>query len=124
MTLFFYHALFSFPFNSFVTFKQMNTKSYLLLSYEERTYQSLALSNYIFFQIIGVDLTDEGKYTCIADNGRGIPAEAEMNLGVDNAKDLPAQIVEPESSDLVMSLGVPAHFKCLAFGYPKPTVTW
>ena len=78
----------------------------------------------LLLQIIGVDLTDEGKYTCIADNGRGIPAEAEMNLGVDNAKDLPAQIVEPESSDLVMSLGVPAHFKCLAFGYPKPTVTW
>lgn len=71
-----------------------------------------------------MDLSDEGKYTCIADNGRGIPSEAQLTLAVDNARDLPAQIVEPESSDLVMSLGVPAHFKCLAFGHPKPTVTW
>ena len=78
----------------------------------------------LFLQIIGVDRSDEGKYTCIADNGRGVPAEADITLGVDNPRDLPAKIVEPETSDLIMSIGAPAHFKCLAYGHPKPTVTW
>ena len=47
-----------------------------------------------------------------------------MTLAVDNPTEIPAQIVKPESSDVVMSLGAPAHLKCLAYGYPKPTVTW
>ena len=75
-------------------------------------------------QIIGVDLSDEGEYTCLADNGRGVPADAKITLAVDNPVELPAQIVESSSSDLVMSLGSPAHLKCLAYGHPKPTVSW
>lgn len=69
-------------------------------------------------------MNDEGSYTCLADNGRGIPAEATVTVAVDNPAEIPAKIIQPQSSDLVMSLGAPAHLKCLAYGYPKPTVTW
>ena len=75
-------------------------------------------------QIIGVDLSDEGEYTCIADNGRGVPDDAKITLAVDDPVELPAQIIDSSSSDLVMSLGSPAHLKCLAYGHPKPTVSW
>ena len=71
-----------------------------------------------------MDVSDEGAYTCLADNGRGIPAEATITLAVDNPVEIPARIVQPSRSDMVMSLGAPAHLKCLAFGYPKPVVTW
>jgi hypothetical protein len=73
---------------------------------------------------VGVDISDEGVYTCLADNGRGVPAEASATLAVDTPVEIPAAILDPSSSDLVMSLGSPAHLKCLAYGYPKPTVTW
>ena len=75
-------------------------------------------------QIVGVDINDEGEYTCLADNGRGVPAEAKVTLAVDSPSEVPAQIVEPEQREIVLSLGVPAHLNCLAYGYPKPTVTW
>ena len=75
-------------------------------------------------QIIGVDLSDEGEYTCIADNGRGVPDDAKITLAVDDPVELPAQIIDSSASDLVMSLGSPAHLKCLAYGHPKPTVSW
>ena len=71
-----------------------------------------------------MDISDEGVYTCLADNGRGVPAEAEITLAVDSPTEVPASIVAPEAAEVVLSLGSPAHLNCLAYGYPKPTVTW
>jgi hypothetical protein len=44
-------------------------------------------------------------------------------LSVDEPRDLTAKIVETDP-DIVMSLGSPATLYCLAYGFPKPTVTW
>lgn len=74
-------------------------------------------------QIVGVRREDEGTYDCFADNGLGPPVSKQLILSVDEPKDLAAQIVETDP-DIVMSLGSPATLYCLAFGFPKPTVTW
>ena len=79
---------------------------------------------FTFLQIVGVDSTDEGVYTCIADNGRGIPAEATVTLAVDPATEIAANIVETRDNDIVLSLGAPANLHCMAYGHPKPTVSW
>eukprot|EP00094_Tigriopus_californicus_P005670 TCALIF_05465-PA protein Name:"Similar to Ppn Papilin (Drosophila melanogaster)" AED:0.16 eAED:0.17 QI:0/0/0/0.82/0.81/0.82/34/0/2463 len=74
-------------------------------------------------QIVGVDPSDEGVYTCLADNGRGIPAEATVTLAVDSPVDLMARVI-PTEPEVYLSLGVPAILHCLAYGHPRPSVTW
>lgn len=44
-------------------------------------------------------------------------------LSVDSPRELGARIVKTDS-DVTMSLGSPAKMYCLAYGFPKPTVTW
>ncbi len=41
-----------------------------------------------------MDLRDEGLYTVLADNGRGLPADARVTLAVDDAleKQIPGEI--------------------------------
>jgi hypothetical protein len=36
-------------------------------------------SEMFFLQIVGVDVSDEGVYTCFADNGRGVPPQAQVS---------------------------------------------
>ena len=74
-------------------------------------------------QIVGVRREDEGQYECLADNGLGPPVSSPVVLAVDQPRDLPARIMETDP-DLVMSLNAPATLYCLAYGFPKPTVTW
>ena len=74
-------------------------------------------------QIVGVRREDEGSYECFADNGLGPPVSQTVVVAVDQARDLPARILETEP-DIVMSLNAPATLYCLAYGFPKPTVTW
>ena len=38
----------------------------------------------MFCQIIGVEIADEGAYSCVADNGRGVPPQAQVTLAVDS----------------------------------------
>ena len=38
---------------------------------------------YLFcLQIVGVDVSDEGVYTCFADNGRGVPPQAQVPVNL------------------------------------------
>ena len=41
-----------------------------------------------------MDLSDEGLYTVLADNGRGLPADARVTLAVDDAleKQIPGKV--------------------------------
>lgn len=74
-------------------------------------------------QIVGVRREDEGDYECIADNGVGAPVTATVTLSIDTPRDLGARIVET-GGDITLSLGSPATLYCLAYGFPRPTVTW
>jgi len=74
-------------------------------------------------QIIGVRSDDAGSYSCFADNGHGPPTEQVLHLQVEAPEEIPAKIVEAEGSSII-SLGAPASLVCLAYGYPRPTVTW
>lgn len=74
-------------------------------------------------QIVGVAREDEGRYDAFADNGLGAPVTQYVVLSVDSPRDLPARIVDTDA-DVTMSLGSPAKLYCLAYGFPKPTVTW
>jgi hypothetical protein len=74
-------------------------------------------------QIVGVSREDEGTYDCYADNGLGVPVSAAVTLSVDSPRELAASIVDT-GADVTMSLGSPAKLYCLAYGFPKPTVTW
>ena len=64
-----------------------------------------------------------GIYTAIADNGRGYPAEITVTFAIDEPLETPAAIAETDG-EIFMSLGAPAILHCMAYGYPKPTVTW
>merc|ERR1719220_2161279 len=55
--------------------------------------------------------------------GLGGPVTQHVVLSVDAPRDLPARIVDTDA-DVTMSLGSPAKLYCLAYGFPKPTVTW
>ena len=74
-------------------------------------------------QIVGVRREDEGTYDCFADNGLGPPVSQQVVLAVDKPRDLAAKIMETPG-DIVMSLNAPATLYCMAYGFPKPTVTW
>ena len=41
------------------------------------------LQHFILLQIVGVESDDAGEYVCLADNGRGVPADARVTLTVD-----------------------------------------
>ena len=43
------------------------------------------MNQFSHFKIIGVEKSDEGLYTVLADNGRGLPADARVTLKVDNS---------------------------------------
>ena len=74
-------------------------------------------------QIVGVRREDSGTYECVADNGRGPPVTVAIVLTVEGPRDLGARIVETDPN-VIMSLGAPATLYCLAYGWPRPTVTW
>ena len=74
-------------------------------------------------QIVGARREDDGRYDCYADNGRGPPISVTLTLTVSEPRDLAASIKETDKN-VVMSLGAPATLFCLAYGWPKPTVTW
>ena len=52
-----------------------------------------------------------------------MPVTQSVVLSVDSPRELGARIVKTDS-DVTMSLGSPAKMYCLAYGFPKPTVTW
>ena len=84
---------------------------------------SAAYPNQIYLQVVGVRSEDQGRYDCYADNGRGPPVSAVIVLSVNQPRELAANIIETDP-DVIMSLGAPATLYCLAYGWPKPTVTW
>ena len=52
-----------------------------------------------------MDLSDEGLYTVLADNGRGLPADARVTLAVDDSleKQIPGEVTK-FNSDYIMKI--------------------
>ena len=50
-------------------------------------------------QVIGVEISDEGVYTVLADNGIGVPADASVELRVDDSltKRIPGMLSKREN---------------------------
>ena len=50
-----------------------------------------------------MDLSDEGLYTVLADNGRGLPADARVTLAVDDAleKQIPGKVTKFNSDYII-----------------------
>ena len=53
-----------------------------------------------------MDLSDEGLYTVLADNGRGLPADARVTLAVDDAleKQIPGKVTKFNSDYIIKIL--------------------
>ena len=49
----------------------------------DRKKKKSVIANFILLQIVGVESDDAGEYVCLADNGRGVPADARVTLTVD-----------------------------------------
>ena len=52
-----------------------------------------------------MDLSDEGLYTVLADNGRGLPADARVTLAVDDTleKQIPGKVTKFNSDYIITS---------------------
>ncbi|KAF9413443.1 hypothetical protein HW555_008335 [Spodoptera exigua] len=66
---------------------------------------------------------DSGVYICVADNGLGI-ATQEIHLVVNDPVRAPVGIAGDENAVVTGELGSPLTVRCLAYGYPPPTVFW
>ncbi|CAF4798136.1 unnamed protein product [Pieris macdunnoughi] len=74
-------------------------------------------------EIVSLYRNDTGVYICIAQNSLGT-ARQEVNLQVDDPVDDPAGISNVPNEIIYGSLGEPLNIRCLAFGYPPPSIYW
>ncbi|XP_035795510.1 papilin-like isoform X2 [Anopheles albimanus] len=75
-------------------------------------------------QIVQVNRTDSGTYTCIADNGVSEPVLREVQLTVNDPIPRDAYIAGNSNDSQVVQLEGPASLRCAAGGYPLPVVSW
>ncbi|XP_061384586.1 papilin isoform X3 [Danaus plexippus] len=74
-------------------------------------------------EIVSLYRNDSGVYICVADNGLGI-ARQEINLQVEDGVDGPAGIAGLTDTVVVGELGQPLSVRCMAYGYPTPSIYW
>ncbi|KAH9633694.1 hypothetical protein HF086_009028 [Spodoptera exigua] len=74
-------------------------------------------------EIVSLYRNDSGVYICVADNGLGI-ATQEIHLVVNDPVRAPVGIAGDENAVVTGELGSPLTVRCLAYGYPPPTVFW
>ncbi|CAH1399411.1 unnamed protein product [Nezara viridula] len=75
-------------------------------------------------QVIGLEKSDAGTYTCTASNGIEPDATRDYKLTVHDGVRRDAAVVGEENTDMVVSLGNPATLTCYAIGWPRPSVNW
>ncbi|CAH1637578.1 unnamed protein product [Spodoptera littoralis] len=74
-------------------------------------------------EIVSLYRNDTGIYICVAENGLGVAIQ-EIHLVVTDPVVTPARIAGNEKAVVIGELGSPLSVRCLAYGYPPPTVFW
>ncbi|XP_060715450.1 immunoglobulin superfamily DCC subclass member 4 isoform X3 [Tachysurus vachellii] len=76
-------------------------------------------------QVLDVTVDDRGLYRCVASNSADMLYSQDASLTVTSgpSEDSEVMIVAPPR-DLTVVLGRPAVLECMAYGQPKPFVSW
>ncbi|XP_022817707.1 papilin-like isoform X2 [Spodoptera litura] len=74
-------------------------------------------------EIVSLYRNDTGNYICVADNSLGV-ATQEIHLVVNDPVVTPVRIAGDKNAVVIGELGSPLSVRCLAYGYPPPTVFW
>ncbi|XP_041970064.1 papilin-like isoform X2 [Aricia agestis] len=74
-------------------------------------------------EIVSLYRNDTGVYICIAENDLGRSVQ-EIRLEVNDPVDSPAGIAGVQDEVVVGDTGRPVTIRCLAYGYPKPSIFW
>ncbi|XP_061722019.1 papilin isoform X2 [Cydia pomonella] len=74
-------------------------------------------------QIVSLYRDDSGVYICVAENELGT-SQQEIELRVDGPVEAPAGIVGESESEVIGDIGHRLRIRCLAYGYPTPSIAW
>ncbi|KAM3958095.1 LOW QUALITY PROTEIN: proteoglycan-like sulfated glycoprotein papilin [Aphomia sociella] len=74
-------------------------------------------------EIVSLYRNDSGVYICIAENIHGVSRQ-EIRLQVNDPREEPAGISGEENSVVWGEIGRSLTIRCLAYGYPEPSVVW
>ncbi|XP_072930145.1 papilin isoform X3 [Epargyreus clarus] len=74
-------------------------------------------------EIVSIYRNDSGVYICIANNPLGT-ASQEVNLLVNDPEEGPAGIAGAANAVVTGEAGRAVNIRCLAYGYPPPTIYW
>ncbi|XP_045125730.1 papilin-like isoform X4 [Portunus trituberculatus] len=75
-------------------------------------------------QVVNVERSDTGKYTCEANNGVGAPDRRTAQLTVTDPNPRGAVVVPWNPTTPLATLGNKMTLFCRAVGWPRPSVTW
>ncbi|XP_047994781.1 papilin-like isoform X5 [Leguminivora glycinivorella] len=74
-------------------------------------------------QIVSLYRDDSGVYICVAENELGT-SQQEIELRVDGPVEAPAGIVGESESEVIGDIGHKLRIRCLAYGFPTPSIAW